>query len=95
MSKDVLALYSRKCKRCGHLDPEETKKFTSCHYSRGNIECPAQEVQIAVVGEAKRLAASLKKAKAEDNLRLEIRILEYVRTKTQAFQHRFKEWTKS
>lgn len=89
---DILALYSSKCKRCGHLDPEEERKFKSCHFSSGNKECPAQEVQIAVVGEAKRLAALCKKARANKDLTKEIKILNKVSKRSAAFQQKFREW---
>ena len=89
---DYLALYSSKCKRCKHLDPEEPKAFTKCHSSAGNKLCPADEVQFAVVGEAKRFAVAVKKARASGNLAKEVRILQEVAKRPQAFQHKFKEW---
>jgi hypothetical protein len=89
---DYLALYSEKCKRCGHLDPEAPKKFNNCHFSKGNTECPAQEVQFAVVGEAKRFAAAAKKARKAGNLAMEAEILDTVAKRSPAFQHKFQEW---
>ncbi len=89
---DYLALYSTKCKRCSHLDSEAPQTFNKCHYSKGNAECPAKEVRIAVVGEAKRYAAAAKKARREGNLAREAEILEAVAKRSDAFQYKFQEW---
>lgn len=90
---DYLALYSTKCKTCKHLDPEEEEEYTSCHFSSGNKECPAAEVQLAVVGEAKRMAEAVKKARAAGNIKREVKILQAVGQRSPAFQHKFKEWS--
>jgi hypothetical protein len=91
---DYLALYKRQCKFCSYLDPEETKKYDRCHFSRGNEQCPAKEVQLAVVGEAVRCAAAVKAARAEGDLEKESRLLEKVAKATPAFKHKFKEHIK-
>ena len=88
---DYLALYSRNCKSCKHLDPEEKKAFDDCHFSKGNKHCPAAEVQIAVVGQAERYAEALKRAKAKGDLAREAQIIKAVAKKSRAFQHKFKE----
>lgn len=90
---DHLALYSRKCKFCSYLDPSETKQYEKCYYKNGNTECPAQEVQLAVVGEAKRLAILIKKARTEGNIEKEVKILEIVSKRDPAFQQKFREWS--
>ena len=90
---DHLALYSQNCKKCSHLDPDEKTKFDKCHFSKGNADCPAKEVQFAVVGEAKRFARAIKKAKATGDLIKEAEILEAVAKRSPAFQHKFKEWS--
>jgi len=92
MAIEFLALYSAKCKRCGHLDPEEEKKFNKCHFKKGNLECPAKEVQIVVVGEAKRFAAEVRKARAARNIDREIKVLDEVAKRSPAFQQKFREW---
>jgi hypothetical protein len=88
---DYLALYSAKCKRCKHLDPEESKAYTKCHFTSGNTECPAQEVQFAIVGEVKRFATAIKKARAAGDLDREVAILNEVARRPVAFQHKFRE----
>lgn len=88
---DILALYSPKCKRCGHLDPDEPEKFDRCHSSNGNTECPASEVQFAVVGEARRLADKVIKARSVGDLAREVEILQKVAKRSDAFQHKFRE----
>lgn len=90
---DHLALYSRNCKTCKHLDPEEEKVFEKCHFSKGNTECPAQEIRFAIVGEAKRFATALQKAKKQKDLAKEVKILEAVAKRSAAFQHKFREWS--
>lgn len=88
---DYLALYSRNCKKCKHLDPEETREYTKCHFNNGNKECPAQEVQFAVVGEANRFAAAVRKARAAGLIEREVQLLQEVAKRPPAFQHRFRE----
>lgn len=88
---DYLSLYSENCKKCSALDPDESKLFKSCHYSTGNTQCPASEVQFAVVGKAQRYANALAKARRNGDLAKEAKIIDAVSTKSSAFQHKFKE----
>jgi hypothetical protein len=87
-----LALYSRKCKTCKHLDPEEKVAHDKCHHTTGNTDCPAKEVQFAVVGEARRLADAMRAAQSSSDLQRQIKILEHVGTRSAAFQHKYKSW---
>lgn len=89
---DHLALFSRKCKTCKHLDPEEEVAYTKCHFDKGNTECPAKEVQLVVVGQAKRLGLEVKKARSAGNIQREVEILNAVSKKSAAFQQKFREW---
>jgi len=91
---DHLALYSRNCKQCGYLDPEESRLFEKCHFTKGNTECPAQEIQIAVVGEAKRLARQVQRLRASGNLEREAKLLGFVAKRSPAFRFKFNEWSK-
>lgn len=88
---DYLSLYSKNCKRCKHLDPEETKAYTKCHFTNGNAQCPASEVQLAVVGEAQRFADAMKRARRKGDLDREAEILNAVAKRSPAFQYKFKE----
>ena len=88
---ELLALYSKKCKSCKHLDPEEPKAHDDCHFSKGNKQCPASEIQFAIVGQAQRYAAALKKAKAKGDIEKEIQILTAVQKRSEAFQFKFRE----
>jgi hypothetical protein len=88
---EYLALYSQKCKDCKSLDPEASNLYTSCHFENGNKECPAQEVQLVVVGLASRLAKEFVAAKVNADLSAQSKILQRVSTKTRAFQHKFNE----
>lgn len=88
--KDYLALYSRKCKTCGHLDPEEKiDPEITCHFTNGNRWCPASEVQIAVVGEAQRFARQVTRARAKRDIEAETRIMTKVKKRDQTFIERF------
>ena len=84
-----LALYSVNCKKCSYLDPDETKRFTACHYTKGNAECPAAGVQLVVTGKARKLAKQLQIARDSRNADAESSILKQVSTKSAAFQSRF------
>ena len=88
---DYLALYSRNCKFCKSLDPEATREFPACHFDRGNTECPAQEVQIAVVGKVNRYVKEYMKAQVAGDLVKQSSLLGAVAKKSAAFQHRFNE----
>ena len=87
--KEYLQLYNANCKRCSYLDPDETKRFSSCHYSKGNEFCPAREIQIVVVGKAKRYAAQVLSARESRNAEAEAKILELVAKRSKAFIERF------
>jgi len=89
---DHLALYSRNCKFCKSLDPDEKKYFPKCHFEKGNKDCPASEIQIAVVGQAQRAAKAVLKARAANNIDQEIQILSFVAKKSKPFQQKFREW---
>ena len=91
---DYLALYSRNCKSCQSLDPDAPKLFPKCHFEKGNRDCPAREVQLVVVGLAKRLANQVKAARLQGDLKEEARLLALAATKSKAFQQKFLEWTK-
>jgi len=88
-SKEYLQLYSTSCKTCAHLDPQETKKYTNCHYTKGNKHCPASEIQIVVVGKAHRYAKLVLAARNNRDPKAEGRILATVAKQSPAFQERF------
>lgn len=90
---EYLALYSARCKKCSHLDSEEKIAYDKCHYTKGNTECPAQDMQLAVVGQAKRFAREAKLAREKGNLIREVNILKAVASKSEAFQHKYREWS--
>lgn len=92
MAKDTrerFAIYSRKCKTCKHLDPGETKAYIVCHFSKGNTHCPAQGVQMVVVGAAYRLARQVLAARDRRDAKEEARILALVAKEIPEFQERF------
>ncbi len=87
--KEFLSLFSRKCKTCKHLDPEETKAWASCHFSKGNEHCPAAEIQFIIVGEAYKLAKQVVLARDTRNTAEEARILSKVSRESETFRERF------
>ena len=87
--KEYLKIYSTNCKSCYHLDPQETKKYSSCHYSKGNKQCPAAEIQIVVVGKAYRYANIVLAARNNRDAKAEARILSIVSKQSSVFQERF------
>jgi hypothetical protein len=89
ITKEHLRLYSTNCKRCAYLDAQETKRFSSCHYSKGNKECPASELQIVIVGKAYRYAQHVLAARGNRDADAEARILATVAKQSTAFQERF------
>lgn len=61
--KDVLLLYKPKCVNCTHLIPEAaTKVYNSCHYSKGNADCPAANTKIVVMIPAEKVSDLLLQA---------------------------------
>ena len=88
---DFLALYSKKCKSCKHLDAEESVAYDKCHYTKGNALCPAQEVQLVVSGEAQRFAKAVLRARASGNFEREVLILQKVAKRSNPFQFKFRE----
>lgn len=90
INKEYLSLYSRDCKTCGHLDPEEVADpDIKCLYSNGNRWCPAAEIQIVIVGEAQRMAQRVLRARSKRDAELEARIMNRLKNKSPAFKERF------
>lgn len=87
--RERFALYSRNCKSCKHLDSAETNLYTKCHFSKGNDQCPAAEVEIVVVGAAYRMARQVLAARDKRDAKEEARILAAVAKESEAFQERF------
>ncbi|QRE00116.1 hypothetical protein [Burkholderia phage BCSR5] len=87
-TRDYLALYSAKCKRCGHLDPDEPKKY-KCTKKNGNDQCPASEVQIVVVGKAIRFAQEVQLARLNRDAKKEGEIMKLVAEQNSAFRNKF------
>lgn len=58
--RDSIVLYKEKCLRCSHLCSGLTdgKLFTSCHFSNGNIDCPANFMRIIPNGVNTQAAAT-------------------------------------
>lgn len=87
--KEALAVYTPKCLRCSHLVDGAKKAFVKCHFSKGNSECPAQEVRIVPVGQALRFARAVMKARNSRDVEKEAELLKVVSAKSKEFQSRF------
>lgn len=88
-TREVLGLYSNDCLKCSHLVEGGKKAFAKCHHSKGNTYCPAQEVKIVIVGQAKKLATRVIKARDKRDLTAEARLLNSVASKSKEFQSKF------
>lgn len=89
MAKDILALYSDNCLKCSSLVETAKAKFPKCHFRKGNTECPASEVRIAVVGEAKIYAQRVLNARKQSDFQKEAKLLAYVAKQSESFQLKF------
>ena len=88
--KEYFALYSADCMQCKHLSPQTgTQVYERCHVSKGNKQCPAAEVQFAVVGEALNYAKQVLKARDKRFARTEARLMRYVGQQSSAFKNQF------
>lgn len=76
--KDFLALYSRDCLSCHHLIDGALPKARRCHLTHGNRACPAGEVRIIITGKLLKYANDLVRARAEQDLDAEVRILQAI-----------------
>jgi len=87
--KEHVAIYSDSCFNCSHLIPGKPKKYSSCHYTKGNKHCPAQGLLLVVVGKAYRYAQQVLTARSSRDAEAEARILAVVAKQSPAFQERF------
>lgn len=76
--KDFLSLYSRDCLSCHLLVDGAPTKPRRCSFQHGNKSCPASEVKIIVTGRLRAQATALVKARAEQDLDAEVRILQAI-----------------
>jgi len=61
-------IHSSKCMNCVHLLPTLGKKaHSSCHYTKGNDQCPASEIRIVVMLPYEKIATKLYNAHMENN----------------------------
>jgi predicted nucleic acid-binding Zn-ribbon protein len=48
MNTQFVPVANRDCTRCGHLVTSSKTFFDSCHYTKGNTQCPAQHYKIGL-----------------------------------------------
>lgn len=87
--KDLLAIYSENCLKCGHFVQGVSRKFKDCHESKGNKQCPASEVEVVVVGKAAVYASKLLKAQDRRDAVGTAKIFAYVAKQPAGFQAKF------
>lgn len=68
--KTVLFLYKKQCNGCGYLVAHRDKFYKECHYTTGNVSCPASAVYITVGINFERLARRVAQAIEEGNIKL-------------------------
>ncbi len=88
------ALYKTDCLKCSHLIKSKEaglklRAFASCHHSKGNSHCPAQEVKIVITGKAIYYAERVSKARQERDTEKEAKLLSIVSTQDEAFKSKF------
>jgi hypothetical protein len=67
----LVMIYNANCLGCGHLVPHVKHKFKSCHFSKGNTQCPASSVQILIDIDLEPIVTAFVASKREgDNKRL-------------------------
>jgi hypothetical protein len=89
---EYVALYSKDCINCKHLTETGNRDFVTCHFSKGNKQCPAQELRFVVVGEALTYARRVLRARDRRLPKLEAKHMKYVSSQSAAFQTRFYEY---
>ena len=69
-NKNLFKLHSVKCVSCIHLFPTHpnAKAHNSCHFSKGNELCPAQEVQFIIAVDKPNAIQNLKESFLQDDI---------------------------
>lgn len=86
-----LGIYSENCLECKSFVEVATKTFSNCHYSKGNVHCPAAEVKIVIIGQALLLAGKVRLARDARDSEKEVVLMRKVASKSKAFQSKFYE----
>ena len=68
--KDLFKLDSVKCVSCIHLFPTHpsAKSHVSCHFSKGNENCPAQEIRFVIAVDKKSKIDNLRESFKNDDV---------------------------
>lgn len=90
--KEYLGLFSEKCITCKHLVEHAKVDNRECHFTQGNVQCPAVEVKIVFVGEALMYARKVLAARDKRHAKTEARLMEYIGAQSQAFRTKFYEY---
>lgn len=68
-NRHKIFLYSSNCLSCYSLcSHAEAKAFTSCHFSKGNIYCPAKDVSLRIGGDYKTIASKIVESMRKNDL---------------------------
>lgn len=73
--KLVIEAHAAGCLDCTHLVPSGSTEYSKCHFSAGNVNCPAQSVKIVFVGRRNLFTAKLAAARAAQDSNKVLRIL--------------------
>lgn len=61
-NRECVVLYAEKCFRCSHLVDGAPKTFNRCHFSAGNVDCPAVAVRIITSGKIRQYVKRMEAA---------------------------------
>ena len=79
--------------KCKHLSPETgTVSEVECHFSKGNTQCPAEEVKFVIVGEALNYAKRVLAARDKRHPKTEAKLMQHVGSQTAAFKLKFYQY---
>lgn len=88
---DYLLLHSEQCLSCETLLGKNPKRLKRCHYSKGNIECPAIDITFVIIDIYTKTAHALHKARILGNIDDELAILNKLKTKNKGFRQKVSE----
>lgn len=88
---DCLVTYSKRCLNCSHLVDGAEKKYSKCHFTKGNVDCPAQSVRIITDGKTRQYQRRLDAAQQEKDAKAVASIWAEINNESPAVRQRLFE----
>lgn len=88
---DCLVLFAPKCLVCSHLVDGAEKKYTKCHFAKGNVDCPAQSVRIITDGKTRQYQRRLSEAQQANDAKAVAAIWAEINNESPAVRQRLFE----